>query len=456
MTVVRMNQNITGPKTSPNIPQIPRGTNDILPQQIPLWIDIEVKARHILATYGYKEIRTPMFEEIGLFKRSLGQTSDVVNKQLLALASGTDKEEGLAPLASLTSFALRPEGTASVVRSYIENSLHKKENLSKLYYLGPMFRGERPQKGRLRQFHQIGVEVIGPDSASPYLDAEVIALNVNMLKSFGLKNFKLVINTLGSLEDKENFSKILRDALRPHLSQLSKESQNRFDRNVFRVLDSKNKADQAVVSHLKLNYDHLSSESRNYFEQMKRALEDLEIPYEQSATLVRGLDYYTHTVYEITSTALGSQDALSAGGRYNNLVEQLGGPAADAVGFALGIERVLLALLALGGSEEENPLGPKAFIVALDQLALNRAFQILHALRGEGVVCDMNYKLASMKSQMRLADKLQAEYVLILGETEYQKGIVAVKNMKTGEQQEIEATEKNINELANVLLMGKV
>ena len=221
----------------------PRGTKDLLPSEILLWREVETKARQILSNYNYQEIRTPIFEETGLFKRSLGQTSEVVNKQLLELASNKGEEEG---------FALRPEGTAPIVRAYIENGLDRQEGITKLFYIGPMFRGERPQKGRLRQFHQIGVEVLGADTSNPYLDAEVIALNVNILKVLGLNNFKLRINTLGSLQDKENFSSHLRGLLQSKKSGLCEDCQDRFERNVNPILDCKNKLCREMVGSLHL------------------------------------------------------------------------------------------------------------------------------------------------------------------------------------------------------------
>src|SRR3989338_5061536 len=305
---------------------IPRGTADILPSQISLWHKIEETSRQILKIYNYQEIRTPLFEDTNLFNRSLGATSEVVNKQLLSLAS--DQKEG---------FSLRPEGTASIVRSYIENDVDKKENLSKWYYIGPMFRGERPQKGRLRQFHQIGVEAMGPNTSSPYLDAETIGLAVTILKNLGLKNFQLKINTLGSPADKNNFSKWLRERLSGDMKGLSVELQTSFNQNIFRILDSKDEHCQKIVSKLKIDYSYLSAEGKNYYAQVKKALDGLDVRYEETPTLVRGLDYYTQTVFEITDSSLGSQDALGAGGRYNGLVAQLGGGEIGAVGFALGI-----------------------------------------------------------------------------------------------------------------------
>ncbi|HLD88087.1 MAG TPA: histidine--tRNA ligase, partial [Candidatus Omnitrophota bacterium] len=276
---------------------VPRGTSDILPDVIPLWEDVESKARKILKSYGYREIRTPIYEETALFKRSLGQASDIVNKQLLELATG--KDEG---------YALRPEGTASVVRSYLENSFDKKEPLSKLFYIGPMFRGERPQKGRLRQFHQIGVEAIGPNSASPYLDAEILALAMHLLKDLRVKNPKLKINSLGSKEDKEHISVWLRGEFKKHKKDLCEECQNRFERNVFRVLDCKNEACRKVAASVVKKLP-LSDASQDHFQSIQNALKSIGVDFEIAPHFVRGLDYYTHTVFEVTAEGLGSQDA---------------------------------------------------------------------------------------------------------------------------------------------------
>jgi histidyl-tRNA synthetase len=297
-----------------------------------------------------------------------------------------------------------------------------------------MFRGERPQKGRLRQFHQIGVEVLGPLTAHPYFDAEVISLNVKLLKAFGLDKFELKINTLGSPKDKERFSESLRKLLKPQVSGLCEECQNRFKRNVFRILDCKNKACRHIVGGLRIDHSHLSGESQAYFDQVKGALDGLSVTYSVCYELVRGLDYYTHTVFEITGSSLGSQDALSAGGRYNDLVKQLGGPDVPAIGFALGIERVLLATT---GPREAFPVPISAFIIALDERSLQRAFQMLNDLRDHNVSSDMNYRVASMKSQMRLADKSGARSVIIIGESEFKREIVTLKDMATGGQEEI-------------------
>jgi len=423
---------------------VPRGTSDILPPDIPVWQDIEAKARQVIQNYGYKEIRTPIFEETELFVRSMGHSSDIVQKQMLTIAS--QKQESAEE--AMGGLSLRPESTASIVRAYIQNSLDRKEGLSKLFYIGPMFRGERPQKGRLRQFHQIGVEAIGPDSSHPYLDAEVIALSINILKGLGLKDFQVKINTLGSEEDKANFSKWLREKLQPDIKKLCPDCQQRFERNVFRILDCKNKDCKSVVGRLEIGYGHLSRQSQGHFDSVKKALSSLGIEYEEAPCLVRGLDYYTHTVFEITDASLGSQDALGAGGRYNNLVKQLGGPQVDAIGFALGIERIILAL-----PKHEGPaaVALTAFIIAMDESAQSKAFEILNVLRCEDIASDMSYRVASMKSQMRLADKSGAPYVVIIGEDELKRDCVTLKNMEKGSQEAVDITNNNYSSLKTKL-----
>ena len=422
----------------------PRGTSDILPQEIGLWRKVTEKAIQLLGVYGYKEIRTPIFEETELFVRSMGESSEVVEKQMLNLAPSKSTDE---PGQSLPGLSLRPEGTASIVRSYIQHNLDKKENLSKLYYIGPMFRGERPQKGRLRQFHQIGVEAIGPGTCLPYLDAEIIALSVHILKDLGLKDFKLKINSLGTVEDKNSLAQWLRGSLATKQTHLCEDCQSRFKRNVFRILDCKNKNCKEVVAKLNMGQQYLSKDSQNYFRQVKEALDSLTINFMETPQLVRGLDYYTHTVFEITDPHLGSQDALGAGGRYNNLAKELGGPSVDAVGFALGIERILLAMPKQDVKEDV----PVAFLIALDELSFKRAFMIIDILRKEGISSDMNYRYGSLKSQMRLADKINARYAIILGENERKKEVVSIREMKSSSQFEITVSLNDFTELIRFL-----
>jgi len=423
---------------------LPRGTADVLPEEVLTWRMVEEKSRTVFQCYGFREIRTPIFEESDLFSRSIGQTSDIVQKQMLNLQPQAASEQK----ETLTRFSLRPEGTASVVRSYVQNYMDKKEQLSKLFYIGSMFRGERPQKGRLRQFHQIGAEVIGPKSTSPYLDAELISLCVNIIQQIGINDFELKINTLGTADDRENFRQYLKDQITPRLDGLCEDCRNRLEKNTFRVLDCKNKQCRKVVQELALSDEWLSSSSRDYFAAVKAALDSLNIKYRVEANLVRGLDYYTHTVFEVSCPCLGSQDAVGAGGRYNNLVKDLGGPEVDAVGFALGIERLLLAGAAQSFSQRAEL---DVYLVVMTEALFAKGFLLADQFRQNGISCELNYQNASMKGQLRQANKLNAKKVVILGEDEDARGAVTVKDMKKGTQQEISVGDDDIKALINIL-----
>jgi len=433
---------------------LPRGTSDILPVSAYLWQKIETIARNIFRNYNYREIRTPIFEETELFARSMGRTSDVVKKQMLNLASQKrDKNDDV----QLSAFSLRPENTASVVRSYIQNNLDKKERLSKLYYLGPMFRGERPQKGRLRQFHQMGVEAIGPHSSFPYLDAEVIALSVNLIKSFGFNDFNLKINTLGTLECKKSIQDRLILIIKPKVEQLCDDCKDRYIKNVFRVLDCKNASCQSIVKSIGFSSDWLDNESRNYYQQVKEALNHLKIQYQEDPSLVRGLDYYTHTVFEISSASLGSQNALGAGGRYNDLVCQLGGSDVGAVGFALGMERILLAL-----SNNHCKINETIdlYFLAIDEESKNDISGMIEEVRGKcfkgnfPFCIEMSYQVSSIKSQMRAANKADAKFVAILGEEERKKKVITLKDMGTSIEEKI-AYEAFGDKIISILLKSR-
>lgn len=402
---------------------VPRGTADILSDTVLFWQTLEQTARRFFHLYNYTEMRTPLFEEMELFARSMGQTTEVVQKQMLKLQSQKENES--------SPFALRPEGTAAILRAYIQYGLDRKENLSKIFYIGPMFRGERPQKGRLRQFHQMGVEAIGPGSASPFLDAEVIALAANLLKAFGCNPFQLKINTLGSPQDKQQFADWLRDNLESKMNALAPELRASFQDNIFRVLDSKDASVRAMLADLNLDGSYLSVESRDYFAQVKSALESLRVEYTVAPQLVRGLDYYTHTVFEFSDPSLGSQDALGAGGRYNGLARELGaGRDIDAVGFALGMERILLS----AGQQSIVSESISYYIIFLDEAFAGKAFLLQDRIRQQGVSCDMSYGAGSMKSMMRSANKSGARHTLILGPDEIIKNQVTVKIMDSGEQ----------------------
>ena len=399
----------------------PRGTKDILPSNAALWNSIEEKARKIFKLYGYGEIRTPIFEQKELFCRSLGEGSDIIQKQPLNLATTTDK-----------GFCLRPEATASIVRAYIEHGISKKSKFIKFSYIGPMFRGERPQKGRLRQFHHIGAEAIGVKN--PLLDVEIITLAVKLLTDFGIKGYVLKINNLGCFKDREKLVKVLRKALKNRIGDLCDNCQERFKGNVLRVFDCKNDACRAVIEELKIGDEHLCSECQAYFREVIDGLDALKISHTVFPYLVRGLDYYTRTVFEIAHADLGSQDAIGAGGRYDSLVKDLGGPDLGAVGFALGVERLILA----AQKEESSLISPTdVYVVHIGKNIQKQGFQIVNLIRDSGISCDMYYDEGSLKSQMRSADKIDAKFVVLLGEDEVKKNTVTLKNMSSGVQDEI-------------------
>ncbi|MEK7849907.1 MAG: histidine--tRNA ligase [Candidatus Omnitrophota bacterium] len=398
----------------------PRGTKDILPPEITLWQQVEQKARDVFSLYGFDEIRTPVLEESKLFSRSLGDLTDIVQKQMFLIKKETD------------TFVLRPEATASVIRSYVENTLYNFNSVAKFYYIGPMFRAERPQKGRLRQFHHIGCEAIGPYAAA--LDAETISLAVRLLKEFGISGFEIVINSLGCLNDKKKFALELRALLEKHKKSFCQDCQERMAKNVFRVLDCKNAPCKSIVLSLNLRGAHICDDCSKHFQEVKDALNLFGVTYKVDHLLVRGLDYYTRTVFEITHSGLGAQDALGAGGRYDNLVEELGGPNRGAVGFALGVERLLLAM-GEGVKAQAKPID--CYIIPLGWAALKICVGILKGLREAGVSADMDYLEGSLKASLRRADKTGARFCLIVGDNELAKGSGILKNMRESVQEEI-------------------
>ena len=407
-----------------------KGTNDILPDEILSWnflYDVVIKNMQL---WNYNEIRTPIFEHTALFSRSIGETTDIVSKEMYSF---TDRSEN--------NITLKPEMTASVVRSYIEHSLGKKSGLNKLFYISPMFRQERPQAGRLRQFHQYGVEAIG--SHNPTLDAEVIQVSYEILQGLGLKEIKVLINSLGIPEERRKFSDELKSYILKHEDGLSEESKKRLETNILRILDSKDRQDQALLKEAPSILDFLGNESLEHFQSVKELLSLADIPFAVESKLVRGLDYYTHTTFEIQSSRVGSQSALCGGGRYNLLVEQLGGSTTPAVGFAAGIERILLACKSEKSFEIALP-EIDLYIVRLDNDLETKAFQIASSLRKKKMRVELDYLSRSVKAQMREANKLNSRFVFFLGGEEYKEGHFQLKNMKSGEQQllPIEEVEK--------------
>ncbi len=396
-----------------------KGTKDILPDETLQWQFVERQIHDVMQRYLYREIRTPLFESTALFARSIGELTDIVSKEMYTF---TDR--------SNESLTLKPEGTASVLRAYIQHNLDQAAPLTKLYYLGPMFRQERPQAGRLRQFHQYGAEVIGSDD--PFLDAEIISLSVQILDELDLQDQVLAINSVGCPTCRPKYRKELVRYLSTMADKLSKESQARLAENPLRILDSKDKGDQEATAGAPLMKDQLCDECARHFERTQSLLKKLGIEFVINGRLVRGLDYYTKTAFEITSSSLGSQDALAGGGRYDLLIEELGGKATPAVGFAAGIERVLIAMLKKKPARTSP--GPSLYIVALDDASRLWSFATLHTLRSQGHQVEMDFLGRSIKAQLREANRLKARFAVVIGEEERTSGSCKLKEMETGKE----------------------
>ncbi|MFC5591108.1 histidine--tRNA ligase [Sporosarcina soli] len=410
--------------------KVPRGTQDILPSETWKWQQVEKIIDELCDLYRYKEIRTPIFEQTELFQRLVGDTTDVVQKEMYTFTDKGDR-----------SLTLRPEGTAPVVRSFVENKMFGyPDQPVKLYYTGPMFRYERQQAGRYRQFVQFGAEAIG--SADPAIDAEVIALALDVYKRAGLKHLKLVLNSLGDTECRTAHRKALVAHFGPHIGEFCADCQSRLEKNPLRILDCKVDHGHPLIASAPSLADYLNEESARYFEDVKSYLDNLGIEYEVDANLVRGLDYYNHTAFEIMSTSdgFGAITTLCGGGRYNGLAEEIGGPSAPGIGFAMSIERLLLAMEAEGKTFQEEP-ALDVYIVTLGEQARQPGFKLLGELRAAGIRSEMDYMDRKMKAQMKSADRLQARMVVLLGEDEVAEGVVQLKNMANGEQVKVPVAE---------------
>jgi histidyl-tRNA synthetase len=396
-----------------------RGTHDLLPESMGLWQQIESTARRVFQLYGYEEVRTPIFEKTELFARSIGAESDIVQKEMYTFNDSKGNP-----------ISLRPEGTAPVVRAYLEHGLHHDKSVSKLYYIGPMFRHERPQKGRYRQFHQVGVEVLGSDH--PALEAEVIEMLDRFLRDLGASKLQLLVNSVGCPKCRPGYVKILKEELDKIQDGLCPECQRRSTTNPLRVLDCKVPACQPLIDGLPSILDHLCEECRQHFEKFRGYLELQNIPFEVVPRLVRGLDYYVGTTFEMISSKLGpTQNAVVGGGRYDGLPELLGGPPTRGFGFALGIERLVVLL------EENEPRlrpGPDIFLAYLDQSALQEALGLARELRDQGVSAYVDFEGRSLKAQMRLANKLQSLFTCVIGDDEVKSGQFPIKRMEDGHQ----------------------
>ncbi|MCD1258261.1 histidine--tRNA ligase [Paenibacillus athensensis] len=416
--------------------QKPKGTQDLLPGEVEKWQYLESQARKLCRSFNYKEVRTPVFEHTELFARGVGETTDIVEKEMYTFLDKGDR-----------SISLRPEGTAGVVRAYVENKLYGEPDVSKLYYIGPMFRYEQPQAGRYRQFHQFGVEAFG--SVDPAIDAEVIALGYTFYKEIGLRNVSVEINSVGTPEVRAAYKEQLQQFFAPVREQLCKDCQSRFERNPMRILDCK--IDHKLGEGAPNILQHLDEACSTHFAAVQEHLQGMGIPFTVNPRMVRGLDYYTHTAFEYKSAGIGAIDTIGGGGRYNGLVGQIGGNDQPGVGLGLGLERILL-VLANQGVEVPKPDTLGVYLIGLGEAAEKETAKLLYKLRLQGVSAERDYQGRKIKAQMKSADRMQAQFVAILGDDELAKGEIAVKTMATGEQRTVRIAD--LEERAATILFG--
>lgn len=403
--------------------RLPKGTSDILPSQIDYWYYLENIIKKVLQNYGYREIRTPAFEHTELFVRGIGEATDIVQKEMFTFQDRKGR-----------SLTLRPEGTAPVVRAYLEHNLSRENPLTKLFYIGSMFRCEKPQAGRYRQFNQFGAEAIG--SPLPVIDAEIIASSLAVYRQLGLTDLKLMLNSVGCRECRPQYLIALKDYFREKKDLLCADCKQRYEQNPLRILDCKKEQCRIVIKECPSIFDYLCTDCANHFNTLKYYLDSIGITYQINPLLVRGLDYYTKTAFEIVSQQLGAQNAVGGGGRYDYLVEELGGKPTPAVGFAAGIERIIETMVK---QNIKVPVwdGIKVFVAVTGQEQIITALSIANQLREKGISSEMDFLGKSLKSQMRTANKLLVPYVLILGPEELKEEKVTIKNMADGAQEEI-------------------
>lgn len=404
-----------------------KGTADLFPEDTRKWQYVESIAHNVMKKYRFEEIRNPIFEALELFARGVGETSDIVTKEMYDFYDKGDRH-----------LALRPEGTAGVTRAFVENKMYGPEHHKpqRYYYIGPMFRYERPQSGRMRQFHQLGVEAFG--SKNPAIDVETISLAMSLFKTIGIKDLKLVINSLGSNESRIKYRQALIDYLEPHVDELSEDSKVRLHKNPLRVLDSKDKKDKEIVKDAPSILDYLDEESQAHFDAVKKQLEMLEIPYVIDTNMVRGLDYYNDTIFEIMTVDpnFGSNTTIAAGGRYDSLVEEVGGPSTPAFGFAVGLERLILLI------ESEQIEIPETeeldiFVVTIGECAGKEATKLVHALRQHDLLVDREYMNRKPGKQFKTADNMNAKMVFTIGDSELESETVSAKLLSSGNQKEV-------------------
>lgn len=401
----------------------PRGTRDLLPSETPRWQYLESRFRDLCRLYGFGEIRTPTFEHTELFTRNLGETTDVVSKEMYTFSSRSGK-----------SLTLRPEGTAPTVRAYVQHNLGANLPVNKLYYVSRIFRYERPQAGRYREHTQLGIEALG--SLDPALDAEVISFAARFFVEVGVRQFELRLNTIGCPRCRPAHRQALMEFVGDRLGELCAACRERYERNPLRMLDCKEPACKAVLASAPRMVDYLCEECAQHFAKVRAYLADMGVGFALDPALVRGFDYYTKTAFEFVSGELGAQNAIGGGGRYDNLVEEIGGPPTPGIGFGIGLDRLVMALEALG-VEPPSEDGVKVFVAGLGEAGHDAAVKVVYDLRAQGVPADMDYTGRSLKAQMKLADKLGARYVVILGEDEIAHGVATVRNMRTSEQRSV-------------------
>lgn len=421
--------------------QASRGTRDILPDEVTTWQRIETIARNILAHSAYREIRTPIFEQTELFERGIGEATDVVGKEMYTFMDRGDR-----------SITLRPEGTAGAVRAYIEHKLHAQGGVQRLWYTGPMFRYERPQAGRQRQFHQLGVEVLG--SADPRADAEVIALAADILREVGIQEWTLSLNSVGTKADRQHYREALVGYFEQHATDLDPDSQDRLHRNPLRILDSKDPKTQAIAKDAPSILDYLSNPSKTHFERVKELLQRLDIPFIINPCLVRGLDYYTHTAFEFQLEELGAQSTVCGGGRYDGLVTELGGPDTPAIGWAIGLERLVMIL-----QQQNEPAATDIDIYCASRgvEAEAQALQVSRTLQQAGLAVEVDLSGSAFGKQMKRADRSGAPLCLILGDEEAQNRTLQLKWLGAGEQEVLpqSALIEKISELQKKIMLSK-
>lgn len=402
----------------------PRGTKDLLPQESKIWVYLENKYREVCNRFNYGEIRTPMFESSSLFHRGVGETTDIVQKEMYSVVTNRGKED----------ITLKPEGTAPVVRAFIENKLYAENQPSKYFYITDAFRHERPQAGRLRHFHQFGIEAFGSKEAT--LDTEVIQLAYMFLNELGIKNIVLHINSIGCKDCRAKYNEVLSEYLSDCIEELCDTCKDRYDKNPMRILDCKVDGDKDVIKNAPRILDHICDECNDHFDQVKKYLRILGMDFEVDSDIVRGLDYYNRTAFEFISSDIGAQSTVCGGGRYDGLVEDIGGPSTPGVGFGMGIERLVMVL-------EELNLIPdfqdklQVYFVSIGEHALEKSVELSNILRENNISCEINHLNKSPKAQFKYANKIDAKFVIVIGDEEIEKAIVNVKNMETGEQEEV-------------------